>query len=499
MGSSDAHAGLKASTGLTILRRNHGAKRDNKEKGAPLGTAVASTRCGKLRLTTKMLRERDDLCAIDGVLYDLDSFAPTHPGGSVVLASGGSDCTALFHSMHPGRKPLKSKLLQLHRVGQHNPQKGEFPEVPTYEYNSHFALDLRARVRKVMGTTSWFAPQQFWIRTIVILMLTVWAEVSWIVSGRLVYGIAAGALHALIGLSVQHDASHGAISSQGWVNGFFAHGADIIGNSRWIWFQQHIMWHHPYTNDIILDGDAVSAQPALLFHDYTKDSRAEAPNPGWWHQFQHLYMHVILAFYGPSITLNFGYMRNLRHNDKVPDKLFEQNGFFEKSRPLAWFLRFFYFVRVALLPWYISAVPLVIGTFLVSTVCGAVLTLLFVVSHNFEGSERAPSKDHVKSKGEGSEPVKADWYKAQVETACTYGGWTAMVLTGGLNLQIEHHCFPRMSSWHYPKIQKVVRQCCKDHDVKYAYYPTLWSNLRSTWRYMKHVGIGQVLREARED
>jgi len=34
----------------------------------------------------------------------------------------------------------------------------------------------------------------------------------------------------------------------------------------------------------------------------------------------------------------------------------------------------------------------------------------------------------------------------QVETSSTYGGKIAGYLTGGLNFQIEHHLFPRMSS-----------------------------------------------------
>ena len=44
--------------------------------------------------------------------------------------------------------------------------------------------------------------------------------------------------HSQIGLSVQHDASHGALSRSPAVNAFFSYGADWIGNSRWIWLQQ---------------------------------------------------------------------------------------------------------------------------------------------------------------------------------------------------------------------------------------------------------------------
>ena len=88
---------------------------------------------------------------------------------------------------------------------------------------------------------------------------------------------------------------------------------------------------------------------------------------------------------------------------------------------------------------------------------------------------------------------------SRIRMFCTYGGWWAMALSGGLNYQIEHHAFPRLSSWHYPTVQMAVMQCCREHHVAYTYYPSLWTNLRATWRYMRRVGVAQVLREAHED
>jgi len=367
--------------------------------------------------------------------------------------------------------------------------------VPTYAFDTPFAIDLHKRVRKAMGARSWYAPTQFWVRTFFILALTTLAEVFWVTRGTWQWGLAVGVLHAMIGLSVQHDASHGAVSRSPWVNALLAHGADIIGNSRWIWYQQHVLWHHPYTNHLGLDGDAESAEPALLFHDYTtpppEGAASKHPAATWLQPFQHLYMHAVLALYGPSMTLNMGYLKQLRHNDNVPDALFaERDGFYRQQRSTALLFRAAYFLRVVLLPWYVAQVPLLVGLFYVSGVCGTLLTLLFVVSHNFEGSDRAPSK----AQAEG--PI--DWYKAQIESSSTYGGQIGMVLTGGLNLQIEHHCFPRLSSWHYPAIQEAVKECCKEHGVHYAYFPSLWSNLRSCWRYMRKVGIVKVLKHAVE-
>jgi fatty acid desaturase len=113
-----------------------------------------------------------------------------------------------------------------------------------------------------------------------------------------------------------------------------------------------------------------------------------------------------------------------------------------------------------------------------------VLAVLFSLSHNFENSERDPTAGYRKT----GEPVC--WFKSQVETSSTYGGAIAGALTGGLNFQVEHHLFPRMSSAWYPYIAPKVREICKKHGVQYAYYPWIWENLISTISYMHHAGSG---------
>lgn len=162
-----------------------------------------------------------------------------------------------------------------------------------------------------------------------------------------------------------------------------------------------------------------------------------------------------------------------------------------------------------MLPWLLGGAWLPVAVLLVPLLTGAQLTYLFVVSHNFESSDRFPGHP-AKAKssngagdGAGASAATAaataataeapvDWYKLQVETSCSYGGWLAMLFTGGLNFQIEHHLFPRLSSWHYPKIAPIVRRICDKHGVRYAYYPNLLANTASTLRYMARAGIGAV-------
>ena len=62
-----------------------------------------------------------------------------------------------------------------------------------------------------------------------------------------------------LGLNVQHDANHGAISRNHIVNRIFGLTVNVIGGSQINWIHQHTVQHHIHTNDVHLDPDMRSA------------------------------------------------------------------------------------------------------------------------------------------------------------------------------------------------------------------------------------------------
>ena len=59
---------------------------------------------------------------------------------------------------------------------------------------------------------------------------------------------------------------------------------------------------------------------------------------------------------------------------------------------------------------------------------------------------------------------------------------------GGLNFQIEHHLFPKVSHIHYPAISKIVMEKCKEFNLPYNKYDTLAQAVASHFRVMKALG-----------
>jgi len=325
------------------------------------------------------------------------------------------------------------------------------------------------------GTPGWF------FRAAIYIGIFFYLQYLWVVQGShwplaICYGIAA----ALIGMNVQHDANHGACSKKPFINDILGLGADMIGGSKWLWMEQH--WtHHAYTNHAEQDPDSFGAEPMLLFNDYPLNH----PNRKWYHHFNVLLYLPVLAGYWVSAVFNPEIL-DLRQRGALGVGVHMDSDFLLRRRKYAIALRILYILVNVVTPFLNHGLCWrAFGDIMLMGVSESLaLAILFSLSHNFETSDRDPTAQ-VRTTGE---PVC--WFKSQVETSCTYGGFLSGCFTGGLNFQVEHHLFPRMSSAWYPYIAPTVREVCKKHGVHYQYYPWVWQNFVSTLKYMHAAGTG---------
>jgi linoleoyl-CoA desaturase len=87
--------------------------------------------------------------------------------------------------------------------------------------------------------------------------------------------------------------------------------------------------------------------------------------------------------------------------------------------------------------------------------------------------------------------VQAEWAVHQVCTTANFATDNKMWnwLFGGLNFQIEHHLFPRISHVHYPELSKRLRKVCQEFGIEYREFPTLRSALWSHLVHLRKVGM----------
>mmetsp|Transcript_27356 Transcript_27356/g.58761 ORF Transcript_27356/g.58761 Transcript_27356/m.58761 type:complete len:479 (-) Transcript_27356:89-1525(-) len=419
--------------------------------------------------------------AIDGIIYDISEFV--HPGGEVVKFFGGNDVTVQYKMIHP------------YHTGKHLEKMKEVGKVvdyvPEYKFDTPFERDIKNEVFKIVRRGREFGTNGYFFRAFCYIAFfffmqytfatstTFFTYSNWWESG-IATAVAFGVAQAFIGLNVQHDANHGAVSKKPWVNDLFGFGTDLIGSCKWNWMAQH--WtHHAYTNHDEKDPDSFSSEPMFAFNDYPLGH----PKRKWWHRFQGVYFLFMLGLYWLSTVMN-PQVLDLRQRGAQYVGIQMENDFIVKRRKYAILLRAIYISLNFISPAINNGFSL--ATFGIIMLMGMsesfTLSILFSLSHNFVDSDRDPMADFKKT-GEG-----VCWFKSQVETSSTYGGAVSGWLTGGLNFQVEHHLFPRMSSAWYPYIAPKIREVCKKHGVNYAYYPWIHQNLISTFTYMHRAGTG---------
>jgi fatty acid desaturase (delta-4 desaturase) len=411
----------------------------------------------------------NEIC-IEGVIYDISNF--DHPGGETIKIFGGNDVTVKYKMIHPYH--TAKHLEKMQRVGKVTDWSSE------YKWDSPFEREIKKEVFKIVRRGKEFATPGYIFRAIFYIGLFFTLQYMWAFNGStlplaIVYGMAA----AFIGLNVQHDANHGAVSKKSWINDVMGLGADFIGGSKWLWIEQH--WtHHAYTNHAQKDPDAYGAEPMLIFNDYPLGHPART----FMHKFQCLFYAPVMAGYWISSVFN-PQILDLNQRGAASIGMRFDNDFVIRRRKWAVALRLLYIVTNIVTPFLHHDWKTAIFHIAVMSVSESLtLALPFSLSHNFVNADRDPTA-HFRKTGE-----QVDWFKAQVETSCTYGGAISGYITGGLNFQVEHHLFPRMSSAWYPYIAPKVREICEKHGVNYAYYPWVHQNFYSTMKYLNAAGNG---------
>lgn len=274
---------------------------------------------------------------------------------------------------------------------------------------------------------------------------------------------------ALIGFNVMHDGGHQSFSRHNLVNKVAAHFLNVLGGTAYYWQIKHNINHHTYTNIEGLDSD-IDVKPFMRLH-------ADQPLKPY-HRFQHIYWFVL---YGISYVAwvfyeDFQKYFSGRINSSSPKKKLTPSQHF-----IFWLTKlsytFFYIILpIALVGW----LPWLVGFLIVTFVCGLVISIVFQLAHVVEGT-------HFHTVTDGS---KSNWAMHQIQSTANFDTRSRVLhwLLGGLNFQIEHHLFPRVSHIHYPEISKFTREICQEHGVTYNEYKSMFAAIKSHLRHLYRLG-----------
>ena len=276
-----------------------------------------------------------------------------------------------------------------------------------------------------------------------------------------------------IGFNVMHDGSHGSYSTRKWVNEYMSHTLSVMGGSAYLWNQKHNINHHTFTNIEGVDDD-IDVRPFIRIHPSQKKR--------WHHRFQHIYC---LFLY--SITYLFwvfyrDFIKYFTGKVAVNTPLRKMN---VAEHIKFWGFKLIYVLVFLLIPIFrVGLADTLIGYSILAGVAGVVLAVVFQLAHVVKETEFVTPETN-------SPVIENDWAVHQVTTTVNFAtrSKTLSWLLGGLNFQIEHHLFPRISHIHYPKISKIVKETCREFNVAYHEFPTMLSAIRSHLIHLKNVGM----------
>lgn len=303
------------------------------------------------------------------------------------------------------------------------------------------------------------------------LILSGWITNPWLM---LIPLIVMGLGLAGIGLSVMHDANHGAYSDKPWVNSLMGYSINLIGANAFAWKIQHNVLHHTYTNVHDHDED-ISPRGVLRLTPHT-----EWKYP---HRFQFIYAWFLYGF----MTIVW-----LGVKDYVRLVRYQRDGMAKKQKAnivREWVIlissKMLYFGYIFVIPLLVTPLlwwQILLGIFIMHYMAGFILAIIFQPAHVIDGTEfPLPDENHA---------LENNWAIHQLHTTTNFGNeskWFSWYV-GGLNFQIEHHLFPNICHVHYRKIAAIVRETTREYNLPYKSTRTFVGALAGHARLLKALG-----------
>lgn len=282
-----------------------------------------------------------------------------------------------------------------------------------------------------------------------------------------------------IGLSVMHDANHGAYSQKKWVNTLIGYSLNMVGANAFNWKMQHNVLHHTYTNVHEEDED-ISPRGVLRLDPHAKWKRI--------HKYQFIYAWGLYGLM-TIVWLSFkDFYRIIVYHKTGLAKKHDAN--IVKEWIILIGTKLLYIGYIFVIPVVFTSLlwwQVLLGVIIMHYIAGFLLAIIFQPAHVIEGTAY-PLPDENRS-------LENNWAVHQLLTTTNFGNksrWFSWYV-GGLNFQIEHHLFPNICHVHYRKIAGIVQETAKEFGLPYRSANTFMEALLSHARILKQLGAKPTL------
>ncbi|MCB0400969.1 MAG: acyl-CoA desaturase [Flavobacteriales bacterium] len=345
-----------------------------------------------------------------------------------------------------------------------------------------FIKELRSRVNSYFkeNNITKYANANMVIKTIFmlslyfvpfVLILTNISDNPWVVLGL---WIVMGLGMAGIGLSIMHDANHGAYSKNHKVNQYLGYLINLVGGSAINWKIQHNVLHHSFTN---IDGHDEDIDTGNLMRFSFHQKRYKI------HRLQQFYAWFLYGLLTISWSIKKDFIQLERYKEK--DLIKTQGTTYSKALTRLIFSKLFYAAYILGLPILLSSQAwwlTLIFYFIMHFVCSFTLSTIFQAAHVVSETS-FPQPDETGM-------MDNNWAIHQLNTTSNFAKYNRPLswFVGGLNFQIEHHLFPNICHVHYRNISKIVKKTAQDFNLPYYNHSTFFGALMSHAQFLTKLG-----------
>jgi linoleoyl-CoA desaturase len=359
------------------------------------------------------------------------------------------------------QNPLASKVVKFPR-----PQSQSFSKVLRQRVHQYFKetnqstnANAAMKWKTVIMLSLYFGPYTA-------LLLTnpggVWVFLAFAFMGLSMAGI---------GMSVMHDAAHGAYHKNNAINRLLSSSIYLISGNATTWKLQHNVLHHTFTNIEGLDED-LETRGLLRLH----------PSQPWkkMHRFQMWYAPLLYGI----LTLNWVVMKDfsqlIRYRKLGVAKFSDQE--LRREWAILIFTKALYFFLFLALPimvlsvsWWVILLAFVVMHF----IAGSVLSFVFQLAHVVKNVDTLDAPE--------SGEMEDAFLEHQIRTTANFSRHSKFLnwYVGGLNFQVEHHLFPNICHIHYPKLSKIVKQTAEEFGLPYHDNPSFFGAIKEHMRSLK--------------
>jgi fatty acid desaturase len=368
---------------------------------------------------------------IHGKVYDVTSFVPKHPGGEILLSYAGMDASDVFDAFHD---EYSYKILGLYHIGEvadpiinplikeHRDLRHKLEEEGFYQSSKLFYLYKTTFNYSILLTAVYFATsfQAYWAHMLsAVLLGTFWQQMGWL----------------------SHDYLHHQVFKNRRWNNFMGY---IMGNVsqgfsvEW-WKAKHNL-HHAVPN--VAGGDPdIDTMPFLAWSEKLVENDLEGL-PQFLVANQHILYFPLLC----AARLSWLLQSIIYANGKAKRRYTE----------LAT-LAIHHVAFIALLCSLGSFSRAITYLFVSQCSCSLMLAMAFSLNHN--------GMTVLDSGSQG----RMEFNRLQILTGRDVGNGGGLVhwFMGGLDMQVEHHLFPRIPRHRLPEVRKRIMEMCKQYNVPY--------------------------------